>query len=355
LQDPTRIPSSSIFARKKEGHQSQKRYLGIELNNCTDHYKNYNIEKYLVNIIRKIQREDLVGLDKINIYDDCFPKEQTGLYYPPEIISKGAQIDIYLDPSLGYMASIRDKKGLGGKLGEKLFIILFAKFFLAGTLLHEVGHHKYIAILKKQYETSAEQEQDANNYFNINYPKLYPSIPQYYNIINGLYRLLFKTRIEESNRFISERGIYDPEYFFRKGVMYLKRGEDKKAIEELSKVIKLDPSRYNAYFNRGLAELSLERFEEAIEDFTSGIGIKPDDPMAHYYRGYCYHSIDEVEKAIEDYTHAIELNYRIADIYLRRALCYKVLQELEKARQDFQEAINRGINESEIPCDLRDL
>lgn len=123
----------------------------------------------------------------------------------------------------------------------------------------------------------------------------------------------------------------------------------------MSKVVKLDPTLYYAYFNRGLAELYLERFEEAIADITSGIGIKSDDPMSYYYRGYCYHSTDEFEKAIEDYTRAIELNYRIAYIYLRRALCYKALQELEKARQDLQEAINRGINESEIPCDLRDL
>ncbi len=160
---------------KKKSDQRQERYLGIELNNCSDHYKNYNIEKYLDNIIRKISREDLMGLDKINIYDDCFPKEQTGLYYPPNIVSKGAQIDIYLNPTLGYMASIRDKKRPLGKLGEKLFMNLFAKFFLAGTLLHEVGHHKHIAILNKQYKTSGEQEEDANSYFIANYQKLYPS------------------------------------------------------------------------------------------------------------------------------------------------------------------------------------
>jgi len=155
-QDPTGISSSFIFTTKKQGGQRRKGCLGIELNNRTDHYKNYNIEKCLVNIIRKIPREDLIGLDKINIYDDCFPKAQTGLYYPPNIISKGSQIDIYLNPSLGYMASIGNKIGFLSKISDKIFLISFGKLFLAEALLHEVGHHKHIAILKKQYKSSEE-------------------------------------------------------------------------------------------------------------------------------------------------------------------------------------------------------
>jgi len=358
IQDSKGTPFSFIFARGKEGNHRQSRYLEIELNNYSNNYKNYNIEKYIVNIIGKLPEEDLTGLDKINIYDDSYPKTRTGLYYPPSIISKGAQIDIYLEQSLGYMNLIRSKIGLLNQISNKIFLIFFGRLFLAENLLHEIGHHKHIAILNKQYETSEAQEEDADSYSMAYYRELHPLISKYYiyRILNRFYHLLFKRRIERSNRLISERGICDPEYSFRKGILHLKEGDYKKAIEGFNKVIKLDSSNHYAYANRARAKYSLGIYEGAIEDMARVIDLHPDYlAEAYYYRGWYYQSIDAWGKAIGDYKTAIELDCSDEGIYLNRAYCYMQLHDYEKVKEDLLEAIKRGINESEIPPDLKKM
>jgi hypothetical protein len=348
--------SSYIFKSEKEEGQCQIRYLGIDLNNFTKTYKKYSIEKYILSIIKKIPSEDLKGLDKINIYDDSFPKAQKGLYYPPDTMSSGAQIDIYLNPTLGDMVSISSKKGLFNRISNQIFLISFGKLFLTEALLHEVGHHNCGTRLGKRYKTQEEKEEDANNYFVEKYRELYPFISRYYSIINTFYHLLFKRRIRKSNEYFSERAIYDPRIFFREAIVSLKAGDFKKAIEDLNRVIELDPTNHYAYSNRALAKYGLGVYEEAIKDLTLVISLNPEYlGKVYYYRGECYRSMDAFEKAITDYVTAIRLGYSNGDLYLSMSYCYMQLHEYEKAKANLDEAVKRGINESQIPLDLKEI
>jgi len=330
---------------------SRVKNSNTELRNYSKDYKNYNLERSINKSLNVVPAEDLVGIDKINIYDSALQSEQSGKYHPPNLTGKGAEIDLYLHQTLGYMTLIQRRNNIFDKIRNEIFLISFGRLFIAGTLFHEIGHHKYATIVSKHYSASVEQEEGANNYANTLLLKNFPII-KYYGLVNALYNLLFWRRIRKSNKFISKKPIFDFQYFFIKGKMFLEQNRYEKAVAEFTRVLQLNPTYQYAYFNRGVAKLNLGKFKDAIEDFTLGINTKSEDPMSYYDRGYCYYSIHELEKAIEDYTHAIELDYPFVDVYLSRALCYKELREFEKAKHDIQDAMKRGINESAIPSDL---
>ena len=275
------------------------------------------------------------------------------MYYPPNIIGKGAQIDIYLYQSLGYMGLGWSTRSLMSRISDRVFLLLFGKFFLAEVVLHELGHHKYDSILKKQYRTAEEKEDDADKYSLTHYRKAYPFVARYYNIVNGVYRLLFKKRIALGNRLIWERSIYDPKFVFREAITHLKAGSYDKAIEWFDRVILLDPTKHTAYSNRASAKYALGRYEEAIQDMTEAINFSPDYlSEAFYCRGLYYQSAYAWEKAISDYDAALKRGYSDPGIFTDKAYCYMQLHDYERAKLELKEAIRRGVRESEIPEEL---
>lgn len=170
----------------------------LDIVTYTTKYKNFGIEKMIINYLNEIPPEDLKGLGKINIYHDTpdyFTRKISGGYYSKEqkVI---AEIDIYLYRALPYIlinepfASLRNK----------IFFIMFGELFIASTLFHELGHHKYTDVIHKQYRDDEASEKDAEDYATKLLWKVFPFRYRYYSFFNELYRFLYKKRIKKTEK-----------------------------------------------------------------------------------------------------------------------------------------------------------
>lgn len=110
----------------------------------------------------------------------------------------------------------------------------------------------------------------------------------------------------------------------------------------------------SAYIIRGTNAYNRDLFKKAIDDFSRAIELNPEDIQGYDYRALCYQkaavlkqSIGSYTKAIEDYSKAISLDPWEHSFYAERGVCYynKSLlpsnkAEFDKAITDFSKAID---------------
>lgn len=94
--------------------------------------------------------------------------------------------------------------------------------------------------------------------------------------------------------------------------------EYEKSIKYFTKIIKLKPKDYRAYYNLGLAYFNLDRFKEALENYKIAISIKPDYKHCYYNIGLIYEATDNFKKAVEAYEKALGIDPNF--IYAMHAL-----------------------------------
>jgi tetratricopeptide (TPR) repeat protein len=66
--------------------------------------------------------------------------------------------------------------------------------------------------------------------------------------------------------------------FVNRGVLYLGRNENEKAIEDINAGIRLSPDLGDAYVDRGAALMALGRYADALADLSKGIALNPHRP-----------------------------------------------------------------------------
>jgi len=91
----------------------------------------------------------------------------------------------------------------------------------------------------------------------------------------------------------------------------------------------------------------LEQYEKDIDDLTKVIQLNPDSAEAYYNRGEAHFHFEQYDKAIDDYTKAIELNPYYAEAYIHRGIAYYELADYEAAHSDFSTYIDYIEQESE--------
>lgn len=99
-----------------------------------NHYKGtipLNIEKLVINLVKKVPPEHLIGLDTISLVDKASHKENKlagGLYW-----EKDGKDPSWIEIAIGEIF-----RGM-----PRLFFFLpfIPKFMLANVLFHEIGHH----------------------------------------------------------------------------------------------------------------------------------------------------------------------------------------------------------------------
>lgn len=139
-------------------------------------------------------------------------------------------------------------------------------------------------------------------------------------------------------------------------------GDYEKAVEDYSKIIKLDKNNYQAYCNRGIAKTqlriygsnpdnpSLSSMDEdnrmfyfdyngILRDFNKAIEINSKYGISYVNRGDLFMQLHDTSKALEDYHKAIKVDSNYFDAYLKRALLYKDLGDSKKALADFDKSI----------------
>jgi tetratricopeptide (TPR) repeat protein len=93
----------------------------------------------------------------------------------------------------------------------------------------------------------------------------------------------------------------------KSGEEKIRTGEFAKAIEDLTKVIELDPSSYEAWYYRANAKFNLKKAKEALIDYNKSIELKNDFADAYYNRAFCKQYLSDNDGACADWDKAARL------------------------------------------------
>ena len=96
--------------------------------------------------------------------------------------------------------------------------------------------------------------------------------------------------------------------FVNRGVLYLRRGADTRALADFERSAVLNPGVGEAHLMRGIALLELGRVGEANEALTQAISLNVEQPArAYYYRGAAQEEAGNTQAAYADYRRAADL------------------------------------------------
>lgn len=96
-------------------------------------------------------------------------------------------------------------------------------------------------------------------------------------------------RIEAGN----EGGTYS---LLARGMLHSRLGDDRRAVEDFSRVIELEPDSAEAIENRAAAYDALGEHHLAREDYDAVILLEPGNAVALYSRGACLAQLGDLEQ-----------------------------------------------------------
>ena len=125
-----------------------------------------------------------------------------------------------------------------------------------------------------------------------------------------------------------------------RGLLHTKLGDDRRAVEEFSRVIELEPNNAEALENRATARDALGEHRLAREDHDALLRLEPDNAVALYSRGACLARMGDLAGAVADFERVIELEPGDAVRYYNRGCIYAELDDPYRAQEDFDQAIS---------------
>lgn len=168
------------------------------------------------------------------------------------------------------------------------------------------------------------------------------------------------------------------EAYEKRGLHYYFQGRLDRAIRDYTRVIELKPRQANAYQMRGLATLkkghkdgcvaelhrlasrylgmekqdSVPLLKRAIDDFSRAIKLDPQMAAAYSYRAEAYRFLGMKKEAMRDATRAIQLRgdrASMARAYATRAEIYKDLGRKGTGEANFRKAVDLNPYSSDYP------
>jgi tetratricopeptide (TPR) repeat protein len=116
-------------------------------------------------------------------------------------------------------------------------------------------------------------------------------------------------------------------------------GEKPRAVEHLTKAIALKKDLARAYWWRGYLHLDLGDPKRAVEDFSTYLELDPSkNAAAWHYRGKARHKLGKTGEAVADFTRAIEISPNEAEYYADRGRARLDLKDRQGASEDFSKA-----------------
>lgn len=113
-----------------------------------------------------------------------------------------------------------------------------------------------------------------------------------------------------------------------------------KVIELLTKVIVLQPDRYEIYLRLGLASSSLGKLEEAIGYFEKGASINPNSSPIYCNLGNLYAELNNKNLALKNYFRAVEIDPKNFNANYNLGSYYYKIDDVENAEKYLNLAIN---------------
>lgn len=117
------------------------------------------------------------------------------------------------------------------------------------------------------------------------------------------------------------------------------QGQPAQSAQAFSAVIQGGENTAIAYLSRGVARLQLDETKRAIEDFSRSLQIEPSNPRAWYYRGTAHMLDRNLDRAVKDFKRAIDLRPDHGLAYLARGVCYEEMGFRDAAARDIRSAL----------------
>ena len=136
---------------------------------------------------------------------------------------------------------------------------------------------------------------------------------------------------------------------YNQGKKLLDQQNYKEALIYLNKAISLDPKDANAYYERALDYRMSGQNQKAIDDCTQVLKLDDRNSFAyHEVRGCAYGALAQYHKVIDDFTKVISLYPNHVDDYIYRAIAYEKLGQKDLAAKDKAGAIRLGYDGQEV-------
>jgi tetratricopeptide (TPR) repeat protein len=93
--------------------------------------------------------------------------------------------------------------------------------------------------------------------------------------------------------------------FSARAELYVSLGDERKAIDDYSSLISLDPENMQAYLSRAKAYDKINDDYAAVRDRSEAIKLVPGNPLLYEMRAYSYDKLHQYEKGVDDCSTAI--------------------------------------------------
>ena len=134
------------------------------------------------------------------------------------------------------------------------------------------------------------------------------------------------------------------------------------AIEDYTKIIKLEPDNVKAFLDRGMvysqiAELirqggtacsQIKEYDDAIKNYNEVLNLSPENASAYQYRGMAYSQKGEYNKAISDFNDSIRIKPNECLSYMGRGIAYHELCMYKQSISDFEKLIDLNPDKNTI-------
>jgi tetratricopeptide (TPR) repeat protein len=130
--------------------------------------------------------------------------------------------------------------------------------------------------------------------------------------------------------------------YIQRGRAHYRLGEFAAAMRDYNAALERNPKWADVYINRGLVFYATGCIEEAVGDFNWAIHLNPRQPIAYNHRGLADEALGNLTGAIADYTQAIQLDPRLALVYTNRGRARMSKGDITGALKDFQQYLSLG-------------
>jgi tetratricopeptide (TPR) repeat protein len=128
------------------------------------------------------------------------------------------------------------------------------------------------------------------------------------------------------------------EAYHRRGLVFARQGEHGRALQDQSRALELSPEHAAAYTARGVARAALGDPGAALGDLDRACLLAPESADCFYQRGLVSCRLGMYGEALANLSRALERAPDLAPAYLARAGAYLAIDEQEQAMADYDRA-----------------
>jgi len=148
------------------------------------------------------------------------------------------------------------------------------------------------------------------------------------------------------------------EALFNRAMIFKSMNAFKEGIADFSRAIQLDTNKKTSlisYKSRGLMYAKSGDIKSALQDFSKVIKLEPNNLINYYQRGLAYNHLGQYENAITDFNHILVSNPNDGSALNNRGIAFLKLKKIKEAKLDFIKAIKNSLNNESAKINLEIL